>query len=78
MWLNYNQKDDMKKYISKNLLWKLYSPVPFYDTYYCSSLVWKAHLKSWKKIDLDYDWWITYPQDLILSNKYNSINYYKY
>lgn len=84
MWLTYSEKEDMKNYITKNLMQKDYDYPPYdlssysKDVYYCSSLVWKAHIKSWKKIDLDYDWFVTYPQDLILSNKYNSINYYKY
>lgn len=53
-------KQDIKNYIDNNLLDKWYPQfydLPFskysMDTFYCSSLVWRAHASSWKYIDLD-------------------------
>lgn len=73
IYLNYEKKffiKDIKRgieiLINKNLIEKI-------DDKFLDKL-----LNLIIKINLDYDWWITYPQDLILSNKYNSINYYKY
>lgn len=70
-------KDDIVKYIEKNLIWKPYPrfmdlPDSKYTTLmlYCSSLVWNAHFNSWKRIDLDPNSWkfpdIIFPYEIVL------------
>lgn len=80
MGLNNYQKNDMKSYIDNNLINKWYFfPAPSSSwRYYCSSLIWKAHLNSWKKINLDDDWYIVYPIDLITSSKVGEVLHYYY
>lgn len=59
--LNSNQKNAISEYIENNLIWKPY-PFKYFapftknsmSTFYCSSLVWRAHISSWKYVDLEY------------------------
>lgn len=80
MWLTNSEKNDMKSYINKKLLNKPYLfPSPSNSwAYYCSSLVWKAHKYSGKKIDLDDDWKIVYPIDLITSSNIWEVQHFYY
>lgn len=74
--LSDKEKENIWKYIDNNLLWKPYpskyfTPFTKYSmsTFYCSSLVWRAHMSSWKYVDLDdvsYDH-IVWPVELVLS-----------
>lgn len=78
MWLNLTQSTDMKSYIDNNLLWINYN-LPWVSwTTYCSKLVWTAYKYSWKKIDLDDDWWIMWPYQLLISDNAWAIQYYDY
>lgn len=78
MWLNSKQADDMKKYIDKNLLEITYNFPWIPYTTYCSKLVWEAHRYSWKKINLDDDYWIVWPYQLLRSNNVWRIEYHYY
>lgn len=74
--LSKNEKKEMEEYINNNLLNKPY-PYKFFapftknsmKTFYCSSLVWRAHISSWKYVDLEYleGDWIIWPIELVLS-----------
>ena len=61
VWRLYSHlKEYIKSYIDKKLIWK---PYPWLhqlafskysmSTFYCSSLVWRAHASSWRFVDLD-------------------------
>lgn len=81
MWLDSKEQNEIKKYIDKNMLGKTYKITTRVtnETFYCSSLVWWAHRYSWKKIDLDSDWWfIVDPADLIFSSYVKSKKHIKY
>lgn len=73
------QKNNIRTYIANNLLNKPYANVfnGKYDTtkYYCTSLIWRAHISSWAYQNLDGDTStfldIVYPLDLILPSFVN-------
>lgn len=82
---NSSEKESFKSYIDRKLLWKLYSVFPQIASklqpiaYYCSLLVRKSHVDSWREVDLDYDWWfIVRPVDLILSDHVQEIKFIHY
>lgn len=77
MKLSNYQKNNLKNYINNNLVWKPY-PQPYnlhsskysMNTFYCSSLVWRWHLSSWRYVnldDIDDDNFI-WPAELTISN----------
>lgn len=75
--LNNSQKTTIKNYIDTKLLWKPYpSNIALLNskysmsTFYCSSLVWRAHYNSWRFVDLDEKTTptIVYPIELIFSD----------
>jgi len=75
--LSSSQKTTLKNYIDTKLLWKPYPsnlslPNSKYsmNTFYCSSLVWRAHYNSWRFLDLDEKTTqsIVYPIELIFSD----------
>lgn len=78
MWLNKKEAEDMKKYIDKNLIWISYDLPWIWWSTYCSKLVRQAHKYSWKKVDLDDDWWIVWPYQLLKSDNVWKIEYFSY
>lgn len=84
MWFKFFQETDFKNYIDIYLMDKPYSVSPTSNKYtrfefYCSLLVWNAHLNSGRYVDMDYDWGLyVRPIDLLYSNKSfsNDYNYF--
>lgn len=77
--LSWWQQRSIKNYINSNLLWKEYDD--WFNKWtanvlYCSELVWRAHLYSWKYINLDADWWPwVEPSDFIKSTHVKQVIY---